>query len=673
MLNSRQSRLGLGLLIGLSVLLHFSQLNVLPPGLFGDEALVSLRAREAVASQSFPVYFGAADGGFHPALVYLTILARWLTGNHLLAVRFGVAAVGVLSTPLVYFALRAIFQLDDPASHRAASLALLGTLIFTIAFPSILIHRLGFEVMLPAPAGALVFLGLALALRTGQRRYYILSGAALGLALYTYYSARLLPAAVVVSIFWAASLTRQWRRAVLGLGLVTAVSVVVFAPLGVYFLNHPDMFLARAISTSEQTRDPGWNILLLTLLNNLRLTLGGLSLPGYGDVIPRHNLPGRPAFDAFLSSLLWLGVAGLVLRRQRPASALLAAWAGAMLLPVILTVTNQSPHFTRMAGAMPALAGIGALGAGLIFDRLAACYKRLTLTLIALGLVGSLSLSVYDYFVRWATDERLFDAFQIGDWQAARLARERATSQPVYLSPRLLTDYSHATFNLMLNGGPVRDFPGPHCLVYHNQSTQPQTYIIDVLNDRETPDRLRALFPNVQSEPAILSQNRAWELYEIFQAPAGATATPPARPAVIAFGDALQLIGYSLTPSSLTVGSPLTITLYWQAAASPLPDYTVFVHLYPPDEAASAPPIAQNDAAPCQGRFPTSGWQTGDIVLDEHTLTLPGDAASDSVVIALGIYTWPALERISPVVLASSDAALLPENRVLLTTLPVRR
>jgi 4-amino-4-deoxy-L-arabinose transferase-like glycosyltransferase len=664
--------IGLAVLTVLAAGLRFYRLDVLPPGLFGDETLVSLHARDAVSSGRYPIYFAQIDGGFHPGVVYLTMLARALTGNHPLAVRFGVAAVGALSIPVVFFALRAIYRLDLPEGESMAA-ALLGAFILCITFPYILITRIGFEVFLPAPAGALVFLFLALGLRTQRPRYYVLSGLALGVALYTYYSARLLPAAVVLALAWTGLIAGRpaWKRTAAHLALVTAASVVAFAPLGLYFLRNPAIFFTRAADTSAQTLGQGGGA-LLRLANSTLRTLAALSIDGFGDFIPRHNIPYQAVYDVFLSLLFWVGLVVLIRRPRSRTSALLLSWAGVMLLPVILTMEKNSPHFTRMMGAFPALAGIAAVGGLTFFEVLARRGRALGYGLLGFGLAFSLSLSTYHYFVRWANDPGLYDAFQIGDWRAANYALEQSGSSEVFLSPELLTNPAHAAFNLLLSGTPVRHFPGPACLTYLDRPARPVTYVVDALNDRQTFDRVHALFPGGREGPTIYHAVDPWPLYQIFEVPAGSPAVPPEHPARASFGDALQLVGYDLDRRALHPGDTLTLTLYWRALKPLDADYVIFVHLYPPGEEAGLPPagsapVAQVDGPPCGGLYPTSRWEANDVVVDMRSLSLPPDQAAADAVLGLGVYGWPSLERLP---IAGTDA-ILPENRLRLATVTV--
>ncbi|MBN1993509.1 MAG: hypothetical protein JW953_12485 [Anaerolineae bacterium] len=74
------------------------------------------------------------------------------------------------------------------------------------------------------------------------------------------------------------------------------------------------------------------------------------------------------------------------------------------------------------------------------------------------------------------------------------------------------------------------------------------------------------------------------------------------------------------------------LILYWQSAASPATDYTIFVHL----RAADGFVRSQADGPPVSGHYPTSQWQPGEIVQDIHPLPPADYAQVDHI--ALGLY-----------------------------------
>ncbi len=84
------------------------------------------------------------------------------------------------------------------------------------------------------------------------------------------------------------------------------------------------------------------------------------------------------------------------------------------------------------------------------------------------------------------------------------------------------------------------------------------------------------------------------------------------------FGDQITLLGYDLIDEDGQPNQNLKLTLYWQAETIPTADYTTFVHLR--DEAGEN--ITQKDQPPAQGQYPSSLWDSGDIIVDEIILPL---------------------------------------------------
>ena len=84
------------------------------------------------------------------------------------------------------------------------------------------------------------------------------------------------------------------------------------------------------------------------------------------------------------------------------------------------------------------------------------------------------------------------------------------------------------------------------------------------------------------------------------------------------------LLGYDLERESASPGGVVSLTLYWQALASLDDDYTVFVHLLGEHNPATNGPLwAGHDGQPDGGRYPTSRWQSGEIVRDDYLITIP--------------------------------------------------
>jgi len=122
----------------------------------------------------------------------------------------------------------------------------------------------------------------------------------------------------------------------------------------------------------------------------------------------------------------------------------------------------------------------------------------------------------------------------------------------------------------------------------------------------------------------------------------------PERMLAAEFDDGIGLAGYTLTPAA----NGLRVTLFWNARAAPLADYSTFVHVVN----AAGSLVAQADAQPVAGSYPTSIWGAGESVTD--TLTVPVGPGDYQVYV--GLYRWDTQARLQVKV---ANAAV-PDNRL---------
>ena len=121
-------------------------------------------------------------------------------------------------------------------------------------------------------------------------------------------------------------------------------------------------------------------------------------------------------------------------------------------------------------------------------------------------------------------------------------------------------------------------------------------------------------------------------------------------PLLAGFGGLFELRGYDLVPDELQTGDQIRLRLSWsrvadggQEAAFPERDYTVFVHLLD----AAGRRVAQGDGVPGYlGAVPTTLWQPGVPVLDEHVVALPDDLPSGEYSLLIGWYDYQTGQRL---------------------------
>jgi hypothetical protein len=118
------------------------------------------------------------------------------------------------------------------------------------------------------------------------------------------------------------------------------------------------------------------------------------------------------------------------------------------------------------------------------------------------------------------------------------------------------------------------------------------------------------------------------------------TASPQvARPVLL--GDAIQLLGYDLSPWSEGDGT-LVLTLYWKSTAAVEQGYKVFVHLL--DDGGRV--VVQVDREPVDSLAPTDLWRPGDIVRDRYEMARPADLPAGAYKVAVGMYLEETMVRL---------------------------
>ena len=131
-----------------------------------------------------------------------------------------------------------------------------------------------------------------------------------------------------------------------------------------------------------------------------------------------------------------------------------------------------------------------------------------------------------------------------------------------------------------------------------------------------------------------------------------APAYQPTYPTTARLGDMVLLLGYDVGPLQ---GSPpqVPVTLYWQTQGYLDRDYTVFVHLLD----ANSKAVAQHDGQPQANGYPTSLWEPGETIADEHLVTIPAGTPPGEYRLAVGLYLLAFGERL-PVASGGTQAIL---------------
>jgi 4-amino-4-deoxy-L-arabinose transferase-like glycosyltransferase len=131
---------------------------------------------------------------------------------------------------------------------------------------------------------------------------------------------------------------------------------------------------------------------------------------------------------------------------------------------------------------------------------------------------------------------------------------------------------------------------------------------------------------------------------------------PPDHPLEVELSDGIALLGYDLSSRSVDPGETITLTLHWQAQATPSADYQVMVHLL----GAEPQSVAQGDGPPLMGDYPTSVWAPGEVIVDPHAIALPADVHPGQYRLLVGMYNLETLVRL-PRLDGAGDTIEIPD------------
>lgn len=609
----------LGLML-LTVMLRFPLLTTIPVGLHFDEAWSGIDAA-TVTWTHHPVFFTDSNG-MEPLYLYMQTISILLFGHTAFALRVVSAVIGTLTVPALYVLVRRL---------GGWQLALFAAGILAVTYWHVHVSRLGYRAILLPLVECLVWWALWNGVEKRDWRWLAAGGALVGVALYTYSTARAFPLAVTLWFLWLAFRHRDWR-AMAGLVLVGAVALLVFGPLGWHFLQHPQEFLNRVAQVVVLSPGVSHSTQPVVLIGAER-TLGMFSF--HGDPQWKYNLSGKPIFDPLMSLFFYAGIVCCLLAavrgratppdagRSDPASKagpsqvsadaamLLLIWFAVMIVPGF--VTTDPPETLHTLATVPVVCTLPAIGAVWLWRFLQRCrprWQRLAAPLaVTLVLAEGIATAV-SYFVIWAPNPQTYYWLHGDVAELATVLKQAPASATLYVSTQY---YRHPTLRFLAPQAaqrviwfeaekslPVRSTQGEALYAFAN-GYQPLAVARSAL---PAPDRVSA--PR---------DSTGGVKYQVYKLPAPASLPALATPLNVTLGGDVALAGASMTAPSAAAPRQATVSLRWRVLRQPQRKLSLFVHLLD----ASGHRWAQSDG---QGFF-SNDWRTGDEVITTETLQLP--------------------------------------------------
>ncbi len=598
--------------------LRYINLSTVPRGIFHDEAWSAAKALDILNGTAPAQVYFPENNGMDALHVYLIALLFKLTGPLALGSRIVSALMGTLTVLATYW-LAWELPADDRRRHAAAIIA---ALVYSIMLTAVATARSGWH----APSAALMALLCLAALlcgrRVGQRRWFVLAGALAGLAQYTYPSARLLLACLVViavmDVIWQ---RKEWRRILTNYLLAAACAVMVFAPLGIFFAQNPQWLVERAQQTSAAI-DVGQNALR---------TIMAFVVQGSAENL--HNLPGRPLLDPLLGVFFIIGLAVCVIKHR---FAHLVLVSSVVILSLAVVLTESAPLTRRWTEVFPLVAIIVALGLMAVInwltDRMPDRRGQIGAAVLAgVVLFVGAGWSVADYFGPYASNPQLFWEYDSGITQTADQLRGQPATR-FFLTPY---DRFYEVVRLTQaeeQRAPIQSYNGMACTLFPKQTTAVTEWLVVTEKDQHTLPLLKQIYPAGQVvwrlDSPVGTYARAW------QVPAGETANfEIARSSNANFADRAQLIGVEL-PATAKPGDTIKLRLAFENRQLLDRLYKVFVHLTGLD----ATVVAQADRALCAMSLNEADWRPGDVLVEDYELTVPADTSPGEYSVRIGFY-----------------------------------
>ena len=302
------SEIGLIILIFVAAFaLRWINITTIPTTLSGDEASAAFSSLAFLDGQLTNWF---AKGWFSfPSLFYrVNSIGLVLFGRTIEGVRFLATVAGALTVVGVYVVGRVVF---GRITGLIAAILLAGQ-HFHIHF-----SRIGLQNVWDGMFAMVALSGLWVGWRYGRRSGYIVCGVALGLGQYFYVTFRAMPIIVLVWVLIVAVRQRdRFKQQLPSLMLAAWIALMIFLPLGLYFLDQPQEFNAplQRVTVLEgwltqKAAEQGTSEAAI-LLNQMWISAQGIThLP-----LQHWYTVGQPlllpiASAIFLLGLIWLLIA----------------------------------------------------------------------------------------------------------------------------------------------------------------------------------------------------------------------------------------------------------------------------------------------------------------------------------------------------------------------------
>lgn len=659
------------------------RLDSVPPGLYWDEATNGLDALDVLAGH-MPVFFTRTFGR-EPLFIYLQAVAISLVGQHAFALRLTAAVVGSATVTATYWMISEIAVESQNRRRMAAWTAI----FVAISYWHVSLSRIGFRAIC-TPLFACVALAMFWRgwhqLAGGRRPIgaFAACGAFVGISLYTYIAARFIPFLILCTLGLAAWSTRPrvpLRRITGALAVISSTAVIVFAPLGLYFLRHPDEFIFRSSVISVFNTSLNDGNVLSDFLRSVGMTIGMFGISG--DPNLRHNPAALPAVEWWIALFIMVGTA-VGLRRREILVKFAAIWCAVMALPAVLTTSTAGmPSHLRTLGMVPAVYLLTVQGMDSAVERLPCSWRRPATVLIPFAMaLATLGGTLPKYFQAFEAVSTLAVSYFDQDYVlASEFLSAHGQHDTTWIVPSSMlysrpSDAEQPTIAYLYDGPGYIEFVldsevhAPEMLRSATQSAGRARLVtwaegllpagaFGMADRRDLLGFLLARYTLPEENPVDLGP-LTYRSYRVVGTPSYKLAGDLTAEDIV-FGDMVKLVGSAYGPTvargdetddelnghTVSSGESVWVQLHWQAVTDVATDLKATVVLTD----AAGHVVGQSDDPLVSVRYPYKvAWEAGEDTISYHILpTIPG-LPPGTYNLNVGVYVPESMRRLHTVV-----------------------
>lgn len=412
------------------------QLNLIPPGLYPDEAINGNEALESLKTKNFKVFY-LENNGREGLFIWMLAFSFLIFKASIWSLRIVPAIFGILTVLGLHLFTRELIFLATKDKKQATCTALLASFFLSVSFWHVNFSRIGFRAILLPFCLVFSFYFLSKGFKKilfqekGKRNIwnFIIAGIFFGLGFYTYASFRMAIAIIflVLLSFLLLFKNKNLEKDFLKLSFSFMLTIIIVVlPLLFCFLNNPEYFVGRASQVFIFSQENP----LKAFFESLGLHLAMFNFHGDGNW--RHNIPDTPQLLWPVGILFLIGffisIKELMIsfknKNLLPLAChlLLLSWFLVMLSPGILTY-EAIPHALRTIGVIPVVYIFAGLGTWQIYSFFEKNTRNKTLLILSsvVFLFMVLSLQLDKYFIKWGQNPETENAFSqdyvmIGDY-----------------------------------------------------------------------------------------------------------------------------------------------------------------------------------------------------------------------------------------------------------------